>query len=114
NIKVSIQCKRMNTEIETKNIIGIIEGSDPVLKNECVVLMAHYDHLGVDLNGDVYNGADDNGSGVVTLFEVAEAMVKTTQKPKRSILFLWVTGEEIGLFGSQYYASNPVIPLEKT
>lgn len=114
NIKVSFQCKRLNTEIETKNIIGIIEGSDPVLKNECVVLMAHYDHLGVDLNGDVYNGADDNGSGVVTLFEVAEAMVKTTQKPKRSILFLWVTGEEIGLFGSQYYASNPVIPLEKT
>ncbi|MBN2637281.1 MAG: M20/M25/M40 family metallo-hydrolase [Prolixibacteraceae bacterium] len=114
NIKASIQCKRLNKEIETKNIIGIVEGSDPVLKNECVVLMAHYDHLGIDSKGDVYNGADDNGSGVVALLEVAEAMVKTPRKPKRSVLFLWVSSEEIGLFGSQYYAINPVFPLKKT
>ncbi len=114
DIKINIQCNRLNKKIDTKNILGVVQGSDPALKNECVVLMAHYDHLGIDVKGDVYNGADDNGSGVVTLLEVAEAMVKTPQKPKRSVLFLWVAGEEIGLYGSQFYTSNPLFPLEKT
>ncbi len=100
--------------VNAKNIIGVVEGSDPELKNECVVIMAHYDHLGVDKNGDVFNGADDNGSGTVTVMEVAQAIAKMKQKPKRSIVFLWVTGEEFGLFGSQFYAENPVFPLNKT
>lgn len=99
---------------QTKNIIGIVEGSDPVLKNEYVIFMAHYDHLGVGKDGDVYNGADDNGSGTVTLLEVAEAFTSLDQKPKRSVVFLWVTCEEIGMFGSNYYTNNPVYPLEKT
>jgi hypothetical protein len=113
-IKISIHCKTLSKEIKTKNILGVVEGSDPALKDECIVLMAHYDHLGMDKKGDVFNGADDNGSGVVTLLEVAEAMMKTPQKPKRAVLFLWVAGEEIGLFGSRYYTSHPVFPLEKT
>jgi Zn-dependent M28 family amino/carboxypeptidase len=70
--------------------------------------------LGVDIDGGVYNGADDNGSGTVTLLEVAEAFINTEPKPKRSIVFLWVTGEEVGMLGSQYYSEHPVFPLEKT
>lgn len=118
---IFIEEKKLNVEIahkikpaEAKNVIGIVEGSDPLLKDECVVFVAHYDHLGVAENGDVYNGADDNGSGTVTLMEVAEAFTSLKQKPKRSIVFLWVTAEEIGMLGSQYYTQNPVFPLEKT
>jgi len=97
-----------------KNVIGIVEGSDPKLKDECIVFTAHYDHLGIDNKGNVYNGADDNGSGTVTLLEVAEAFMALETKPKRSIVFLWVTCEEIGMLGSQYYTENPVFPLENT
>ncbi len=114
DVKVSISCQRQIKEIHTKNIMGVIEGSDPQLKNECVVLMAHYDHLGKDDSGDVFNGADDNGSGTVTLLGVANAWLHTPQKPKRSILFLWVTGEEVGMMGSHFYTQHPVFPLNKT
>lgn len=100
--------------VPARNVIGIVEGDDPVLKNEYVVLMAHYDHIGVNPEGDVYNGADDNGSGTVTLMEVAEAFAGLEKKPKRSIVFLWVTGEEAGMLGSKYYTENPVFPIEKT
>jgi Zn-dependent M28 family amino/carboxypeptidase len=92
----------------------VVEGSDPVLKNECIVYVAHYDHMGVDRQGEVYNGADDNASGVAGLLEVAEAFMKLDKKPKRSVVFAWVTGEEIGLLGSLYYSQHPAIPLEKT
>ncbi len=109
-----INPKNTSNQIQAKNIMGMIEGSDPELKNECVVLMAHYDHLGIDKSGDVYNGADDNGSGVVTILEVADAWIHSSQKPKRSVLFLWVTGEEIGMFGSHYYTLHPAFPLDKT
>jgi hypothetical protein len=114
NIEVEIQIRRETEDLGGKNIIGIVEGSDPVLKDEYMVYMAHYDHLGIGKNGDVYNGADDNGSGTVALLELAEAFQSLDVKPKRSILFLWVTGEEIGLFGSRYYVNHPVVPLEKT
>jgi len=100
--------------LQEKNVIAYIEGSDPVLKNEYIVFMAHYDHLGVGKNGDVYNGADDNGSGTVAIMEVAEAFVSLKEKPKRSIVFLWVTCEEKGHFGSSYYCDHPVFPLDKT
>lgn len=112
--KVNVTAKYKNDIIETKNIAGVIEGSDPVLKNECVVFMAHYDHLGIDKSGDVFNGADDNGSGTVTLLEVAEAFMNLEKKPKRSIVFLWVTAEEVGMFGSKYYSANPIFSMEKT
>ena len=110
DIKVSSEIKRY----QAKNVVGFIEGSDPELKNECVVFMAHYDHLGVDTNGEVFNGADDNGSGVVTLLEVAQAMTIQNKKPKRSIVFLWVTCEELGMLGSEYYCDHPLFPMDKT
>jgi len=114
SVKVNIETTIQTVHVEAKNVIGIVEGSDPELKNECVVFMAHYDHLGVAKNGDVYNGADDNGSGTVTLLEVAEAFMSLEKKTKRSIVFLWVTAEEIGMLGSQFYAENPIFPLDKT
>ena len=101
-------------QLAGKNVIGIVEGSDPVLKDECIVFMAHYDHLGVDENGDVFNGADDNASGIATLLEVAEAFMSLNKRPKRSIVFLWVTCEEVGMLGSEYYTKHPVFPLENT
>jgi hypothetical protein len=97
-----------------RNIIGFVEGSDPVLKEECIVFMAHYDHLGMNQKGEIYNGADDNASGTATLLEVAKAFKQAENKPKRSIVFLWVTAEEVGLIGSEFYSKNPVFPLEKT
>lgn len=111
---INLKLGKIVEEINAKNVIGIIEGSDPKLKNEYIIFMAHYDHLGVAANGNIYNGADDNGSGTVTLLEVAEAFMSLDKKPKRSIVFLWVTAEEVGLLGSQYYSTHPVFPLEKT
>ncbi len=113
-IHVNIKAKNKTEHFQGKNIVGIVEGSDPVLKSEFVVFMAHYDHLGKDENGEVFNGADDNGSGTVTLLEVAEAFASLEKKPKRSIVFLWVTNEETGMLGSQFYAENPVFSMEKT
>jgi hypothetical protein len=111
---LNLKFKRATTAVNAKNVIGIVKGSDPVLKDEYVVFMAHYDHLGIAENGDVFNGADDNGSGSVAILEVAEAFASLKTKPKRSIVFLWVTCEEIGLLGSEYYVENPIFPLEKT
>lgn len=111
---ITIRTGKKTNEVDVKNVIGVVEGSDPKLKDECVVFMAHYDHLGVDESGDVYNGADDNGSGTVTIMEVAKAFASLEQKPKRSIVFLWVTCEEIGMFGSGYYSQHPVFPMENT
>lgn len=100
--------------LEGQNVMGFIEGSSK--KDEVVVVSAHYDHVG--MKGDeVYNGADDNASGTTTVLEIAEALAtakKMKNGPKRSVLCLLVTGEEKGLLGSQYYASNPVFPLENT
>lgn len=107
--------------IETQNILAYLEGADPELKEEVLVLMAHYDHVGIgqpDSSGDmIYNGADDNGSGTVALMAIANALSNARSqgfKPKRSILFLHVSAEEVGLLGSRYYSDHPVIPIEKT
>jgi hypothetical protein len=100
--------------IEASNILGIIEGSDK--KDEWVIISAHYDHIGV-INGKVHPGADDDGSGTVGVLELAEAFAKAKaagKGPRRSILFLAVSGEEKGLWGSEYYANHPVYPLQKT
>ena len=96
------------------NVMGFIEGSD--LKDEVIVVSAHYDHLG-KRGQDIYNGADDNGSGTSTVLEIAEALVKAKAEgkgPRRSVLCLLVTGEEKGLLGSEYYAENPVYPIANT
>ena len=105
-----------------RNVMGLLEGSDPLLKEEVVVVGAHYDHLGLgsygsrtpDRKGEVHNGADDNASGSVGVVEMAEAFVEAGLKPKRSILFQLYDAEEKGLIGSRYYVKNPVFPLEKT
>jgi hypothetical protein len=108
-------------QIVSENVIAYIEGADPELKNEALVLMAHYDHVGVgqpDETGDaIYNGADDNGSGTTALLGIANALKEAQAdgyKPKRSVLFVHVTAEEIGLLGSRYYSDHPVIPIENT
>ncbi|MCK3683868.1 M20/M25/M40 family metallo-hydrolase [Maribellus sp. YY47] len=111
---ISFASSVIKGELHARNIVGYVEGTDPELKNECVVFMAHYDHIGVDQSGEVYNGADDNGSGAVAIMEVAEAFASLDPKPKRSVVFLWVTCEELGMFGSTYYTQHPVFPLEKT
>ena len=95
------------------NVGGYIEGSDPVRKNEVVVFSGHYDHIGITGN-KVNPGADDDASGCASLLSMAEAFQSLDKKPLRSILFLWVSGEEIGLFGSQSYINNPLFPLDKT
>lgn len=115
NIKGDIKSKV--TKTVSKNVVGMIEGSDPKLKDEFVVFTAHWDHLGVGqaIVGDtIYNGAADNGTGTALLLELARAWAKLPAKPKRSVLFLSVTAEEKGLLGSKYYAENPLIPLNKT
>ncbi len=99
----------------SENVLAFIEGSEK--PDEIVVISAHYDHVGVDKQGNIYNGADDDGSGTVSLLELAEAFVKAKKDglgPKRSILFLHVTGEEKGLYGSRFYTENPVFPLANT
>ncbi|MDC8100543.1 M28 family peptidase [Chryseobacterium rhizosphaerae] len=99
---------------DSENILAFIEGSEK--PEEIVVVSAHYDHVGTK-NGVVYNGADDDGSGTVAVMEIAKAFQaakKAGKGPKRSVLFLHVTGEEHGLFGSEYYSQNPVFPLANT
>ena len=103
-----------NNYIKGENIIGFIEGSD--LKDQIVVITAHYDHLGTK-DSLIYNGADDNGSGTVAIMEIAEAFMlakKEGNGPRRSILIMPVSAEEKGLLGSKYYAENPIYPLENT
>jgi Zn-dependent M28 family amino/carboxypeptidase len=104
-------------DIETRNVVAKIEGSDPVLKNEAVVFSAHWDHLGVGeaVNGDsIYNGAADNATGVAMILEMARAWAMLPEKPRRSAIFLTVTAEESGLLGSEYYGQHPVVPAGKT
>jgi Zn-dependent M28 family amino/carboxypeptidase len=104
-------------KIRSNNVVGIVEGSDPALRNEAVLFTAHWDHLGVGraVVGDtVYNGAADNATGTALLMELARAWAALDPKPKRSAIFLAVTAEEKGLLGSKYYAQHPVVPLGKT
>lgn len=100
--------------VVSSNIVGYIEGSDPQLKNEVVMFTAHYDHVGKDGAGNIYNGANDNASGSVGLLNIASAFASLEKKPARSTVFFWTTGEEEGLHGSTYYAEHPLFPLEKT
>ncbi len=99
--------------LSSNNVVGMIEGSDPVLKHEFVVYSAHLDHIGTvkEKSGDnIYNGAMDNASGVATLLEAARMFAQAPTRPKRSVLFVALTGEEKGLLGSDYFATNPTVP----
>jgi hypothetical protein len=98
---------------QAQNVAAILEGSDPKLKDEYVVFSAHYDHLKTSAGGEVYNGADDDGSGTVSVLEIAQAFATGTRS-KRSILIVFHTGEELGLFGSEYNTDyEPVVPMGK-
>jgi hypothetical protein len=114
DITVTLKSNVERKEFFAPNVIGILEGSDPVLRNECVVYSAHFDHTGISQSGEVNNGADDNASGSMALLEVAEAFMNLEKRPLRSVVFAWVNAEEKGLLGSQYYTDNPVFPMEKT
>jgi len=96
------------------NVAGIVEGSDPQLKNETVLFSGHYDHDGLRIDGGIYHGADDNGSGTIGVVALAHAFAKNPAKPKRSLLFIVFAAEERGLLGSYYYAAHPLRPLQTT
>jgi hypothetical protein len=100
----------------TQNVVGVIEGVDPILKKEYVAVGAHYDHIGISKNAEgdrIFNGADDDGSGTVATLAIAGALAKSPERPKRSIIFVWHAGEEKGLWGSEFFTSNPTVPMEQ-
>ncbi|MFM7023032.1 MAG: M28 family peptidase [Flavobacteriales bacterium] len=112
--KIDIQIGVESEKVSSENVIGYIEGSD--LKHELVVVTAHYDHLGIH-DGQIYHGADDDGSGTAAVIALAHAFQQAKMDgkgPRRSMLFMTVSGEEKGLLGSSYYAANPLFPLENT
>jgi Zn-dependent M28 family amino/carboxypeptidase len=97
-------------------VVGVIEGVDPILKKEYVAVGAHYDHIGISKNAEgdrIFNGADDDGSGTVATLAIAGALAKSPERPKRSIIFVWHAGEEKGLWGSEFFTSNPTVPMEQ-
>jgi hypothetical protein len=100
------------SDIKAKNVVGFLKGSDPVLSQEAIVFSAHMDHVGVRYDGDVFNGADDNASGTSGLLEIARAFAVAKERPRRSLVFLAVSGEEKGLWGSEHYSKHPTWPLE--
>jgi hypothetical protein len=105
------------TTVKLRNVAGILRGSDPVLKDTYVIVSAHYDHIGVRPTGEgdrINNGANDDGSGTVSVIELASALASLKPRPKRSIVFITWFGEEKGLVGSRYYGRHPLFPLEKT
>ena len=117
NVQASVGIENKMRTVDSRNVIAKLAGADPKLRDEYVVYMAHWDHLGIGdpVNGDkIYNGAKDNASGTAVLLEIAKAFTTTKPAPKRSIIFLAVTGEEQGLLGSEYYAEHPIYPLQKT
>lgn len=113
---LAVQYSNSFQDIESYNVVGKIEGGDAQLKNEYVVHTAHLDHVGVGkvINGDsIYNGAHDNASGVASLLEIARTYKRMGSKPRRSILIIMVTAEEMGLLGSAYFAGHPTVPQEQ-
>ncbi|MFQ5704586.1 MAG: M20/M25/M40 family metallo-hydrolase [Gemmatimonadales bacterium] len=116
NVQLAVTSRQDLEELSAPNVVGILEGSDPELKKEYVVFSAHMDHVGVGqpVNGDsIYNGADDDASGTIAVVEAAEAFSKLRPRPKRSLIFLTVSGEEKGLWGSEYFASHPTVPASQ-
>lgn len=114
NVNISVRSEASNEILEVPNVFAYIEGSD--LRDELIIISAHYDHLGKEGN-KIYNGADDNASGTSALISIAKAYGSALSdgiKPRRSVLLLAVSGEEKGLLGSEYYVNNPMYPLENT
>ena len=118
---LSINIDVARREAPAANVIGILEGSDPTLKNEAIVIGAHYDHLGrggegslAPRSGDIHHGADDNASGVAGVLELARMFSAKGMRPKRTLVFVTFSGEEEGLIGSNFYVNHPVVPLAQT
>jgi Zn-dependent M28 family amino/carboxypeptidase len=120
NLNASIDIRSELKRVKAPNVVGILPGRDARLRDEYVVYSAHWDHLGIgepNKKGDnIYNGAVDNASGVASVLAIAEALTRLpmSERPRRSILFLFPTAEEQGLFGAEWYSRNPVVPLRKT
>ncbi len=117
--RLSLNVPAVNEKpVKLRNVIGLLRGSDPVLKDTYVMVTAHYDHIGIQANCNakdcINNGANDDGSGTVSVIELANALSARASRPKRSIIFMTVFGEEKGLLGSRYYGRHPVFPIEKT
>ena len=104
---------RRDANAHAVNVCGVLRGSHKTLKHEAVIYSAHMDHIGMRLDGDAFNGADDNASGTSGLMAIAKAFASVQERPKRSVIFLAVSGEEMGLWGSAFYADNPTWPLKK-
>ena len=119
DVSVNLTTDVVRRQVPAYNVVGILDGSDPVLKNETIVIGAHYDHLGrggsgslAHREGDIHHGADDNASGVAGLLELAR--VFSAERPRRTIVFAAFSGEEEGLLGSNYYVNHPIVPLANT
>jgi Zn-dependent M28 family amino/carboxypeptidase len=115
NVTATLVAKSEHRPIASANVVGVLRGSDPVLKDTYVVYSAHLDHVGVgpEVAGDrIYNGAYDNASGSAVVLEVARALAGLEVRPRRSLLFVFVTGEEKGLLGSDYFAQHPTVPAQ--
>jgi Zn-dependent M28 family amino/carboxypeptidase len=119
-LKAKLDLKSEVKRVSAPNVVGILPGSDPKLRDQYVVYSAHWDHLGIgapNKNGDtIYNGAVDNATGVAAVLAIAEAFASlpAAQRPRRSSLFLFPTAEEQGLLGAEWYSKHPVVPLNKT
>jgi len=114
-LTAGIDVQQRSEPVSAPNTIGILEGTDPTLKQEYLVYSAHMDHIGITPGevDSVNNGADDDGSGTVTVVELAEAFSRPGARPKRSIVFMTVSGEERGLWGSRYFSDHPTVPLDR-
>jgi hypothetical protein len=115
-VTLTVASRSAHHTVASANVVGLLEGSDPTLKDTYVVYTAHLDHIGLGkpVEGDkTYNGAYDNASGVAVILEVARALASLRERPRRSVLFVFVTGEEKGLVGSDYFAQNPTVPGER-
>jgi len=120
-VLITLSTDLVRREVEAANVVGILDGSDPTLKNEVIVIGAHYDHLGrggegslAAREGEIHHGADDNASGVAGMLELARLFRSQESRPRRTIVFLAFSGEEEGLLGSNYYVNHPIMPLANT
>ena len=117
NLRTSIKFENDVSRVRTANVAGLLPGSDPKLRDEVVIYSAHHDHFGIgepDKSGDrIYNGAEDNAAGCAQLLAIARAFAALSERPRRSVLFLFVAGEEQGLLGSKYYSLHPTFPAGK-
>lgn len=121
DVMVDLRVDVVRREVKAANVIGILDGSDPKLRNESIVIGAHYDHLGLGgegslapKEGEVHHGADDNASGTAGLLELARLLAGQSPRPRRTIIFIAFGGEEEGLLGSNYYVNHPLVPLANT